>query len=73
MTNKEAILDCLADGSEAETQIREFFKLVEVDISIDEIKKLLEEMLAEELICVDEKWVNEFGEKPYYMSRGRKR
>lgn len=68
MTNKEYILDCLADGDEAETQIKEFFKFVGVDISIDQTRKLISEMLHDGLICVNEKWVNEVGENPYAMT-----
>ena len=71
MTNKEYILDCLVDGDnygECETQIKEYFKFVRVDIGIEEISKLINEMLDEGLICVNETWTNEHGEKPYVIT-----
>lgn len=72
MTNKEYILDCLADDSEAKTQIIKFFEFVKVDISSKEIDSLIEEMLREDLITIDGDWVNEFGEKSYAMTvKGR--
>ncbi len=71
MTNKEYILDSLIDGGdygECETQIKEYFKFVEVDISFEEIGQLISEMLNEGLIIVNEIWTNEYGEKPYSIT-----
>jgi hypothetical protein len=72
MTNKEYILDCLVDGSEAKTQIVEFFEFVKVDITSKELDGLIEEMFRENLITIDGDFVNEFGEKSYAMTtKGR--
>jgi hypothetical protein len=72
MTNKEYILDCLVDGSEAKTQIVEFFEFVKIDITSKEIDGLIEEMFREDLITIDGNWVNEFGEISYAMTaKGR--
>lgn len=73
MTNKELILDCLADGGEAETQIKQFFDFLGKKIDAREIRNLIQEMLREELIYTDKKWKNEFGESPYLMTeKGKK-
>lgn len=72
MTNKEYILDCLIDDSEAEKQIIDFFKTFRIVINIGEIKSLIQELIDEGLIFQDNKWVNEFGEKPYTITdKGR--
>lgn len=75
MTNKELILDSLVNGGdygECETQIKEFFKFIGMDIIVDEIRKLINEMIDEGLISVNETWKNEHGEKPYAMtSKGK--
>lgn len=75
MTKKEFILDSLVNGGdygECETQIKEYFEFVEVKVSTEEIRMLINEMLDEGLISVNEKWTNEFGEKPYIMtSKGK--
>jgi len=73
MTNKEYILDCLADGGEAKTQIIEFFAFLKINIGSSEIDDLIQEMLEEDLITTDKTWVNEFGENPYIMTpQGKK-
>jgi hypothetical protein len=72
MTNKEYILDCLMDDSEAEKQIIEFFGFLQIDISVEEIKLLIQDLVNEGLIFQDNKWVNELGERPYSISiKGR--
>lgn len=68
MTNKELILDCLIDDDEAFTQIIEFFKFAEVDISIKELKKLLDQMIEEGDICINRNWQNEYKEYPYSLT-----
>lgn len=74
MTNKEFILDCLIQDDEAFTQIVEYFELiVEINISSLEIKKLLDEMLAEGYISINYKWKNEHDEYPYSLTeKGKK-
>lgn len=74
MTNKEFILDCLIQDDEAFTQIVEYFELVvEINISSLEIKKLLDEMLAEGYIYINYKWKNEHNEYPYSLTeKGKK-
>ena len=47
MTKKEYILDSLIDDDECFTQIAEYFKFCEIEISHAEIKRLLAEMLEE--------------------------
>ena len=74
MTNKEFILDCLIQDDEAFTQIVEYFELVvEINISSLEIKKLLDEMLAEGYISINYKWKNEHDEYPYSLTEKRKK
>lgn len=74
MKNKEFILDCLIQDDEAFTQIVEYFELVvEINISSLEIKKLLDEMLAEGYISINYKWKNEHDEYPYSLTeKGKK-
>ncbi len=74
MTNKEFILDCLIQDDEAFTQIVEYFELVvEINISSLEIKKLLDEMLAEGYIYINYNWKNEHDEYPYSLTeKGKK-
>ena len=73
MPNKEFILDCLIQDDEAFTQIVEYFELaVEVNISHLEIKRLLDEMLAEGYISINYNWKNEHDEYPYSLTeKGR--
>ncbi|MDD3958287.1 MAG: hypothetical protein PHW40_01045 [Candidatus Izemoplasmatales bacterium] len=72
MTNKEYVLDCLMDGSEAEKQIVEFFRFLQIEISVEEIRFLIQELVNEGLIFQDNKWVNELGESPFSISlKGR--
>lgn len=68
MTNKELILDCLIDDDEALTQIVEFFEFAEVDISIDELKKTLDEMVEEGYVSINYNWKNEHNEYPYALT-----
>lgn len=71
MTNKDYILDSLAndgDYGECETQIKEYFEFVKVNISIEEIRTLISEMLDEGLIYANKTWTNEHGEIPYSMT-----
>lgn len=74
MTNKEFILDCLIQDDEAFTQIVEYFELaVDINISPLEIKRLLEEMLAEGYISINCNWKNEHDEYPYSLTdKGKK-
>ena len=74
MTNKLFILDCLIQYDEAFTQIVEYFELVvEINISSLEIKKLLDEMLAEGYIYINYNWKNEHDEYPYSLTeKGKK-
>ena len=74
MTNKELILDCLMQDDEAFTQIVQFFKLVvEVEIQNDEVRKLLNEMVDENLIIINTSWKNEYNEYPYSLTeKGKK-
>ena len=73
MTNKEFILDCLIQDDEAFTQIVEYFKFYNINISPLEIKKLLDEMLAEGYISINYKWKNEHDEYPYSLTeKGKK-
>lgn len=72
MTNKEYILDCLINGGEhgeCETQIKEYFEFVEVSITIEEIRKLISEMINSEFIYVNKTWTNEHGETPYAVTQ----
>jgi len=71
MTNKDYILDSLADGGEygeCETQIMEFFKFIKVDISIEEIRKLINEMTEEGLVRTNKTWTNKHDETPYALT-----
>ncbi len=68
MTNKELILDSLIDDDECFTQIVEFFDFAEVDISIDELQKTLDEMVEEGYISINYKWQNEHDEYPYALT-----
>jgi hypothetical protein len=68
MTYKEHVLDCLIDDSEAENQIVEFFRFLQIDISVEEIRLLIQDLVNEGLIFQDNKWVNELGERPYTIS-----
>jgi len=73
MTKKEYILDSLIDDDEAISQIIEYFKFIELEISIDELKLLLDEMLKEELIVINRQWKNEKNEYPFSLTiKGRK-
>lgn len=73
MTNKEFILDCLIQDDEAFTQIVEYFKFYNINISPLEIKRLLEEMLDEGYISINYGWKNEHDEYPYSLTeKGRK-
>jgi len=72
MTNKEYVLDCLMDGGEAEKQIVEFFRFLQIEISVEEIRLLIQDLINEGLIFQDNRWVNELGERPYSISiKGR--
>jgi DNA-binding PadR family transcriptional regulator len=68
MTNKEIILDALINDSEAITQIKEYFHLLSVEISLEELNVVLEDLVEDEFIFIDEIWVNELGEKPYTIT-----
>lgn len=73
MTNKELILDSLIDDDECLTQIVEFFDFAEVDISIDELQKTLDEMVEEGYISINYNWQNEHDEYPYALTeKGKK-
>ncbi len=74
MSNKELILDCLIDDDEAFTQIVEYFELVdEIEISPEEIKNLINEMIEEGYITINYSWKNEYDEYPYSLTeKGRK-
>ena len=74
MSNKESILDCLIDDDEAFTQIVEYFELVaEIEISSEEIKNLISEMIEEGYITINYSWKNEYDEYPYSLTeKGRK-
>lgn len=73
MTNKELILDSLIDADECFTQIVEFFDFAEVDISIDELQKTLDEMVEEGYLSINYKWQNEHDEYPYALTeKGKK-
>ena len=74
MTKKELILDCLIQDDEAFTQIMEYFKLVaEIEISSEEIKNLISEMIKEGYITINYSWKNEHNEYPYSLTeKGRK-
>ena len=74
MSNKDLILDCLIDDDEAFTQIVEYFELVaEIEISSEEIKNLISEMIEEGYITINYSWKNEYDEYPYSLTeKGRK-
>ena len=74
MKKKECILDSLMDDDEAFTQIVEYFELVaESEISSEEIKILISEMLEEGYITINYSWKNEYNEYPYSLTeKGRK-
>ena len=74
MSNKELILDSLIDDDEAFTQIVEYFELVaEIQISSEEIKILISEMIEEGYITINYSWKNEYNEYPYSLTeKGRK-
>ncbi|MBR7177765.1 MAG: hypothetical protein IKD26_06105 [Clostridia bacterium] len=73
MTNKELIIDCLIQDDEPFTQIVEFFKVIDVSISVFEIKKLLVEMINEGYVAINHAWKNEHDEYPYTLTdKGRK-
>lgn len=69
MTKKEYILDSLINDDEALTQIIEYFKFVEVNISYKELNSLLAEMLEEGYITVNYTWKNENDEYPYSLTK----
>ena len=69
MTKKEYILDSLINDDEALTQIIEYFKFVEVNISYKELNSLLAEMLEEGYITVNYTWKNENNEYPYSLTK----
>lgn len=68
MTKKEYILDSLIDGDECFTQIAEYFKFCEIEISHAEIKRLLAEMLEEGYVVINFSWQNEQYEYPYSLT-----
>lgn len=68
MTKKEYILDSLINDDEARTQILEYFKFFEIDITEKELDLLLYEMLCEGLIVVNKQWMNEKNEYPYSLT-----
>ena len=68
MTKKDIILDSLIDDDEARTQIMEYFMLDKTEITENELDILLDELMSEELICVNYKWKNEKGEYPYSLT-----
>ncbi len=73
MTNKEWILDSLIDDDECLTQIAEYFDLAEVDISMDELQKTLDEMVEEGYVYINRTWQNEYDEYPYALTeKGKK-
>jgi DNA-binding MarR family transcriptional regulator len=74
MNKKEFILDSLIDDDEAFTQIVEYFELVnEIEISPEEIKNLINEMIEEGYITINYSWKNEYDEYPYSLTeKGRK-
>ena len=73
MNTKELILDSLIDDDEAFTQIVEYFELAaKINISPEEIKTLLEEMVDEGYITINYSWKNEHDEYPYSLTeKGR--
>ena len=73
MTNKEFILDCWIQDDEAFTQIVDYFKFNNINISPLEIRRLLEEMLDEGYISINHSWKNECDEYPYSLTeKGKK-
>jgi hypothetical protein len=71
MNKKEIILDSLADDREAgesETQILEYFKLSEVIAELEDIRKLICELIAGELIY-NSNWVDSEGKPMYAMTK----
>lgn len=73
MTKKGIILDALINDSEAITQIKEYFDLLCVEVSLVELNVMLEDLCEKQLIYIDECWVNELGEKPYTITeKGKK-
>ncbi len=68
MTNQEIILDALINDSEAITQIKEYFRFFGVEVSFDELHAMLEDLIENEIIYIDEIWVNESGQKPYTIT-----
>lgn len=73
MTNKEFILDCLIQDDEAFTQIVDYFKFNNINISPLEIRRLLEEMLDEGYISINHSWKNECDEYPYSLTEKEKK
>jgi predicted transcriptional regulator len=74
MNKKEFILDSLIDDDEAFTQIVEYFELAaEIEISSEEIKILISEMIEEGYITINYSWKNEYNEYPYSLTeKGKK-
>lgn len=59
MTKKECILDSLVYDDEAKTQIMEYFKAGEIDVTENELDLLLNEMITEGLVTINQKWKTE--------------
>lgn len=76
MNKKSYILDCISSGNqygECETQIIEYFHMINIAISREELKNILTEMLDNNLISINQTWTNENNEMPYVItSKGEK-
>jgi hypothetical protein len=75
MDKKIILLDSLADGlmiGESEEEILKYFKILETHITVEDLKELLKELLAEELIKVSK--AKDHNNNPMYImtEKGRK-
>ena len=53
MTNKEYVLDCLADGFETAELVRHMLSSEEIklDLSLQEVEKILKELTMNGMVC----------------------
>jgi|GEM_PF-5659081 predicted transcriptional regulator len=68
MDKKIILLDSLSDGlmvGESEQEILKYFKISDVEITVDELNKLLTELLTQKLIIISK--ANDFNNNPMYI------
>lgn len=59
----------MIDDDEAFTQIAEYFKFIEINISTIELQRLINELMEEGYISINYQWKNEKNEYPYSLTK----